>query len=422
MFSKVMGESNPQAGIRASARVRPAESARPQEEASMASKRYQCGTLKQLKCGEWVLQWRKDVLSEDGDNRRRSEKTRIGLHDSKRLARRAADEFLETVNSREYRPGKVITLAEFSVRWKRDALSLEEEGSQKAAKSHLKCWLVPMLGKEKLENIHQQLVQAMVATLAQKTDKREALGQKTILNVLGTLGSMMRCARDWGYTVGGFDRKRLTLPRADLRNERMFTESETIRLINAADGKYKAMFCIAAMTGMRCGEVLGLRWSDIDFDGLAITIQQQCWNGRLKVLKSKRGRRRENTVPIPTPLAEMLRWYESAWKPNALDLLFASPQGKPLWANSVLRHTLHPLTLKLEIPAGGFHAFRHQMASLMVSSGANPKVTQAQLGHSQIGTTMNVYARVLHDDHREAIEKVSLSLRPTIPTRKELVN
>lgn len=381
----------------------------------MASKRYQCGTLKQLKCGEWVLQWRKDILRESGDNFRQSQKTRIGLHDSKRLARRAADEFLEAVNSREYRPGKVITLTDFVVRWKRDALSLEEEGSQKAAKSHLKCWLVPMLGKEKLENIHQQLVQAMVATLAKKTDKREALGQKTILNVLGTLGSMMRCALDWGYTVGRFDRKRLTLPRADLRNERMFSESETIRIINAAEGKYKAMFCIAAMSGMRCGEVLGLRWSDVDFGAMSITIQQQCWNGRLKVLKSKKGRRRENTVPIPTPLAEMLRWYKSTWKPNALDLLFATHQGKPLWANSVLRHTLHPLTLKLEIPTGGFHAFRHQMASLMVSSGANPKVTQAQLGHAQIGTTMNVYARVLHGDHREAIEKVSQSLRPNVP-------
>jgi hypothetical protein len=75
----------------------------------------------------------------------------------------AADEILETVNSRDYRPGKVITLEEFSIKWKRDALILEEEGSQKAAKSHLNVHLVPMLGKEKLENIHQHLIQSMVA-------------------------------------------------------------------------------------------------------------------------------------------------------------------------------------------------------------------------------------------------------------------
>lgn len=390
--------------------VRPAESA--QKAALMAQKRYQNGTLEPLKNGEWRLRWRKDVLGEDGEVKREDTKTRLGYHSTKRLARRAADEFLETVNSRDYRPGKVTTLEEFSIKWKRDALILEEEGSQKAAKSHLKVHLVPMLGKEKLENIHQHLIQSMVAVLAGKK-----LRQKTVLNILGTLGSLMRSAKDWGYTVGSFDRERLTLPRADLaRPERMFTEGETIAILNAAEGKYKAMFCLVAMSGMRCGEVLGVRWSDIDLENLVITARQQCWNGRLKIIKSRTGRRLERSMPIPTPLAEILKWYKEQWRPNSLDLLFASyPAGKPLWANSVLRHTLHPLTDSLNLPRGGFHAFRHEMASLLVSTGANPKVAQAQLGHADIKTTMNIYTRLVGNEHREAVEKVAQILRPVVP-------
>jgi integrase len=76
---------------------------------------------------------------------------------------------------------------------------------------------------------------------------------------------------------------------------------------------------------------------------------------------------------------------------------------------------LHPLTDSLNFPRGGFHAFRHEMASLLVSTGANPKVAQAQLGHADIKTTMNVYTRLVGNEHREAVEKVAQILRPVVP-------
>jgi integrase len=157
----------------------------------------------------------------------------------------------------------------------------------------------------------------------------KGLRQKTVLNILGTLGSLMRSAKDWGYTVGSFDRERLTLPRADLaRPERMFTDGETVAILNAAEGKYKAMFCLVAMSGMRCGEVLGVRWSDIDLENLVITARQQCWNGRLKIIKSRTGRRLERSMPIPTPLAEILKWYKEQWRPNRSGLALCFVSGR----------------------------------------------------------------------------------------------
>src|SRR5258706_113869 len=115
----------------------------------MAQRCYQNGKLEQLVSGEWRLRWRRWVIDENGKKTRKQEKTRLGFHASKRMARRAADDLLAPLNSRDYRPGKVITLEEFSEKWKRDALALEQEGSQKASKSHLKVHLIPMLGKEK---------------------------------------------------------------------------------------------------------------------------------------------------------------------------------------------------------------------------------------------------------------------------------
>src|SRR5437870_5731522 len=98
--------------------MRPAESA--QNEALMARRRYQNAEPKLLPSGRWQLRWRKDVIKQDGSWGRSQEKTCIGTIDdlpTKKLAKRAAVEFLETVNSRDYRPGKVVELQDFAKMW-----------------------------------------------------------------------------------------------------------------------------------------------------------------------------------------------------------------------------------------------------------------------------------------------------------------
>jgi integrase len=83
-----------------------------------------------------------------------------------------------------------------------------------------------------------------------------------------------------------------------------------------------------------------------------------------------------------------------------------------------VKRVLWPLLDKLGIPRCGFHAFRHMHASLLLSTGAVPQVAQKQLRHSDARITLGVYAHVVGDSHREAVEKVASILFPTVPNLK----
>jgi integrase len=88
---------------------------------------------------------------------------------------------------------------------------------------------------------------------------------------------------------------------------------------------------------------------------------------------------------MPAPLAEVLTNYLASWRPNEKRLLFSNRRGNPYNENKVVQKRLWPILDALSIPRCGMHAFRHSHASLLVSSGASPKVAQAQLRRSDPG-------------------------------------
>src|SRR5262249_59427439 len=106
-----------------------------------------------------------------------------------------------------------------------------------AAESHLRRYLIPRLGRIKLEEISEQTVQQLVSELSRK------LTRHTLLNVLGTLGSILRAARSWGYVVGEIRRDALVLPASRLtRSARFFSAAEVSRILEAArEEPYRTM-------------------------------------------------------------------------------------------------------------------------------------------------------------------------------------
>ena len=128
-------------------------------------------------------------------------------------------------------------------------------------------------------------------------------------------------------------------------------------------------------------------------------------------VKSRASRR---TVPVPEPLIEMLQAHRQATKDWPSRLVFPNRDGNPLRADHVLERKLQPILKRLGIPRAGFHAFRHAQATCLVRSGADPKVAQAQLGHSDIRTTLALYTHLVAEDHRRAVEKVAEQFMPEI--------
>jgi integrase len=381
----------------------------------MARRRFQNGRLfLRGKNPVWVGRWREDVVQADGLVRRIEKSVVVGTKHqfpTKRLAQRSLDLLLARINSPDYRPGKVATLAEFAEIWKVQVLTHRKPSTIHAATSHLQHHVVPRLGIRRLDEIGRETQQAFITFLAPK------VARKTLLNICGTLSSMLGTAKKWGYITEGVDIGALEFPTRQVRTRaRFFTAEETRKIIGAAEQPWRTMYAIAAMTGLRSGELFGLSIDDLDFERKEIHVRRSVWRGEIQTPKSAKS---EAVLPMPEALAAMLKAYLSEWRPNSLRLLFTNQRGNPFIGENVIRDRLAPLLGELGLPRAGFHAFRHTHTSLLLESGASQAVTQAQLRHSDPKTTLGIYGHVLGDSQRAAAEKVAEVLRPIAPKTNE---
>jgi len=378
----------------------------------MARRRYQKGRvfLRGQKERVWVGRWREDMVQIDGTVRRVERSAVLGAqHElkTKPLARRQLDLILCRINAPEYRPGRVASVADFAEKWQAEILIHRKPSTVKAAKSHLKTYILPQLGRMQLDELGREKQQAFATRLVGK------VARKTVVNVLGTLSTMLTTAKEWGYICEGLKLGSLALPESPLRPAaRFFSGEEAKKIIDAASDPYRLMFAVAAMTGLRAGEILGLMLEDIDFDRKVLHIQRSVWCGNVQTVKSRSSRA---PLPMPDELADMLRQYLTTWRPNPAKLLFANRLGRPFNANKVVQKGLWPILKKLGIEHCGLHAFRHTHTSLLFEVGASPTVAQAQLRHSDARITLGVYGHTIGDSQRNAVERVARILRPDAP-------
>lgn len=370
----------------------------------MARRRFQKGYVF-LQGNQWKGRYRDDVIVGTETKRIRREVILGTKRDipTKALAMRRMEVFLARINGFDYRPGRVATFGEFLERWKTEILSKQQPSSARAAKSHLRCYIVPQLERLRLEQFGIENQQTFITHVHEK-----GVSRKTVLNVLGTLSSILSTARDWGYNCTLIDVTKLRLPPRGLRHEAAhFTVDQLNKILSLAEDPWRTLFCILTMDGLRAGEVLGLQWQDIDFDRRLMHIRRSAWYGKIQTAKSQAS---ETTLPIPDALVEILKVYRLQWKSNPSGFLFATRNNRPPSSNKVVEYHLWTLLDALGIPRCGLHAFRHTHTALLLDSGATPKVAQRQLRHTSARTTLQIYGHVVGDAHRQAVERVASML------------
>lgn len=205
----------------------------------------------------------------------------------------------------------------------------------------------------------------------------------------------------------------LALPTEEVQEQtRVYSADEVRRIIAVAGEPYRTMFAIAAMTGLRVGEVVALQKDDLDLAHRVIHVQRSAWYGRVQTLKSKSSRA---DVVMPLALFTLLSEYLATWKANLEGFLFLNRNGRPYAANKVVEYGLWPVLDRLKLPRGGMHGFRHAHASLLMDVGAPATVTKEQMRHADARITLGVYGHVIGDAQREAVDKVGEILRPDAP-------
>lgn len=178
---------------------------------------------------------------------------------------------------------------------------------------------------------------------------------------------------------------------------------------------------LALTTGMRQGELLALRWSDVHLDAGCLTVRatvQEVHGGGFVFLPPKTKRSRRRVMLSATGIAalrahrirqaeELLRVAE-AWE--NLDLVFPNQVGRPLNHVHVLRRDLLLHLKRAGLPAIRFHDLRHTAATLLLGQGVNPKVVSEMLGHSHVSITLEIYSHVLPDMQQKAAAAMDAAL------------
>jgi integrase len=218
----------------------------------VARRRFQEGQVYK-KRKNWIGRWREDIVDANGFVRRVRRARVIGSIrelPTKPLVRRRLQQFLAPVNDPAYRPGRIATLVEFAERWQQEVLSQCKRSSINAAKSHLRTHILPTLGNLRLDQIGPEVQQAFVTRIAPK------VARKTLLNVLGTLSAIMSKAKEWKFLCEPVRIQSLALPaNAERRGARFFTADQVRAIIAAASQPWKTFFTLAAMSGLRAGEL-----------------------------------------------------------------------------------------------------------------------------------------------------------------------
>jgi integrase len=163
------------------------------------------------------------------------------------------------------------------------------------------------------------------------------------------------------------------------------------------------LFTLAIFSGARQGELLGLKWSDVDWEKNQIHIQRTFNNDNWYDVKTTESNRKIDIGPI---MMKQLKEWKIACPPNAYDLVFPNSAGNPINHNNLIKRYFYPALDATKLPKIRFHDLRHTYASLLIEQGENIKYIQSQLGHSSPSVTLNVYAHLMKPANQEAAYKL----------------
>lgn len=240
------------------------------------------------------------------------------------------------------------------------------------------------------------------------------IAPQTVKRYTSVLRSMLTMAYKMYYIDDdvGLSR-RLTFPKESFQEVDMFTIEETKAILDAAKTEpinIRLLIELALFTGMRRGEIVGLKWSDINFDKQCLSVKRSIYKpkGEKSIEKEPKSHSSFRTIAIPNQLCETLKEYKKSQEQYSLslatwqniDYIFTDDSGSVMNPQTPTKQFSHFLD-RHNIRHLKFHCLRHTSATILLSIGCDIKTVSARLGHSSIDTT-NIYIHVLESVDRQA--------------------
>ena len=277
--------------------------------------------------------------------------------------------------------------------------------------------ITPVVGRIKLKDLRPDHIQSLY-----NNKLKSGISTRTVRMIHAVLHIALNQALKLGL-IGRNPSDAVIKPKLIKKEMKTLTDIQVQTLLLAARGtRLEVLYQLAVTTGLREGELLGLKWADLDWVTRHVKIQRQLqWlSGQGLVFSEPKSASGRRVIVLGTTTIEKLRehfqrqqWERLAagdrWVEN--DLFFPTTLGTPSNWRSLVR-SFKKLLQTSGLPNIRFHDLRHTAATLMLQQGIHPKVVQERLGHSQISLTLNTYSHVLPNMQEDAAEKIDQLIIP----------
>jgi integrase len=360
----------------------------------------------------------------------------VTVHGSRRDAQKRLAELLTELHASQDAGGTTTVdaaqpLGEYLDFWLTTFARRKSSRTYENYREYVDNYIKPGIGTIRLDRLQTEHIQAFYDRL-EVTKRRTGdslLSPTTVFNCHRVLKGALRRAVLW-KKLRANPADGAIPPKPVEREPRLLTPEQIAVLLKAA-GEYRLYvpILLGLSTGMRRGELCGLRWSDVRLDRGTLSVRQtlvRIGPGRLefKSPKTKSGRR---NVKLPTILVEALTAEKEGQEEarrvlgptyNAAGLVLCRADGTPQ-DPATLYSNFQKLLIRLGLPRMAIHDLRHSHATLLLEEGAHIKVVAERLGHSDPGLTMRVYSHVLDHMQQSAADQTDAVLRGALSAQPD---
>lgn len=307
---------------------------------------------------------------------------------------------------------KKTTISQYLTRWLASMAQSVRPSTHARYADMVRMHVVPLIGNIQLGKLSPLDIQQVYAA-----GLGNGLSTTTVRMLHGILHKALRQAVRWGLLTRNVT-EMVDVPRKATREYVTWNQKQVAAFLAVSDThEWAAFWRLALITGARRGELLGIKWHDLDLQQGKLTFQRtliRAEDGKL-IFGSQKTASSKRTVDLPQSVVERLQTHRkqqiaarlamgSAYN-STLDLVFANAIGEPIHPNSLIGQ-FKRLTAKADVPAIRFHDMRHTVATLLMGQGVSPKVVQQILGHSDVAMTLRIYSHVSPQMQRAATEQL----------------
>lgn len=358
------------------------------------------------KSGKQTTRWYVVVdVGTDNDGQRR-QKWHGGFR-TRRGAEIARAKLVDDLHTGSYVMPDRLTFAE----WVRDSWLPMTESRVKPTTFHsyqrnMEIHLLPVIGTKPLQRLTPLMLNAMYARLQAEGSGHGALSAKTVRYIHATIHKALEDAVDAGVVARNVA-DRAKPPRPSRRSTRQVGSWEPTELAEFLDSvrgsRLEAVWRLAAMTGMRRGEILGLRWADVDLEAASLSVRHAVVAVAYEVIESTPKSHNARVIDLDTETVDLLRAHKRRQQEERVewgvdykehDLLASWENGSPIHPHS-FSQSFERLVRRAGIRKIRLHDLRHTHATLALKAGVPVKVVSERLGHESPAFTLKQYAHVI---------------------------